>query len=116
MGSEWPFTGSGTLCKIKFRSVKSGNCTMIYDDVDTYLLSSNMKPMDFKAVNGYAEASIPDFNNDGIVDAADMAMIARAFGTRQDQQSWNVVFDVNNDSKVDMVDIAKTAKLSGRTS
>jgi subtilisin family serine protease/subtilase family serine protease len=116
MGSEWPFTGSGTLCKIKFRSVKSGNCTMIYDDVDTYLLSSNMKPMDFRAVNGYAEASIPDFNNDGIVDAADMAMIASTFGTRPDQQSWNVVFDINHDSKVNMVDIAKTAKLYGRTS
>jgi hypothetical protein len=116
MGSEWPFTGRGTLCKIKFRSVKSGNCTTFFDDVDTYLLNSNMRPMDFKAVNGYAEASIPDFNNDGIIDAADMALITSAFGTRQDQQGWNAVFDVNHDSKVNMVDIAKTAKLYSRTS
>ena len=45
-----------------------------------------------------------------------MALIASAFGTRQDQQSWNAVFDTNHDSKVNMVDIAKTAKLYGITS
>ncbi|MCJ7767096.1 hypothetical protein MUP79_01715, partial [Candidatus Bathyarchaeota archaeon] len=65
MGSEWPFTGCGTLCKIRFKVIKSGNCTMLFDDVDTFLLNSGMNSMDFKLVSGYAEVWLPDFNNDG---------------------------------------------------
>jgi hypothetical protein len=116
MGSEWPFTGCGTLCKIRFRAIKSGNCTMLFDDVDTFLLNSGMKSMDFKSVSVFAEAWLPDFNNDGIVDSADTALIARAFGVRQGDQGWNPVFDINRDSKINMIDIAKTARAYGRSS
>ena len=115
MGSDWPFTGAGTLCKVKFRSVKPGNCTLLFDDVDTFLLNSGMKPLDFRLVNGYADASIQDFNNDGIFDAADLALIASAFRTREGQQGWNPLFDINHDSKVDMADIAKTARAYDET-
>lgn len=116
MGSEWPFTGCGTLCKIRFRAIKSGNCTLLFDDVDTFLLTSSMKSMDFKPVNGFAQAWLPDFNNDGIVDSTDIALIARAFGMRQGDQGWNPVFDINRDSKINMIDIAKTARAYGGSS
>jgi hypothetical protein len=110
MGSEWPFTGCGTLCKIRFKVIKSGNCTMLFDDVDTFLLNSGMNSMDFKLVSGYAEVWLPDFNNDGIVDSADIALIARAFGMRQGDQDWNPILDTDNDSKVNMFDIARAAR------
>jgi hypothetical protein len=110
MGSEWSFTGCGTLCKIRFKVIKSGNCTMLFDDVDTFLLNSGMNSMDFKSVSGYAEVWLPDFNNDGIVDSADIALIARAFGMRQGDQDWNPILDTDNDSKVNMFDIARAAR------
>lgn len=116
MGSEWPFTGSGALCKIRFRAIRSGNCTMLFDDVDTFLLNSAMKSTDFKSVSGFAEAWLPDFNGNGIVDSADIALIARAFGGRQGDQGWNPVLDINRDSRIDMVDIAETAKTCGMSS
>jgi hypothetical protein len=116
MGSEWPFTGCGTLCKIRFRAIKSGNCTVLFDEVDTFLLNSAMKSTDFKSVSGFAEAWLPDFNNDGIVGSADIALIARTFGLRQSDQGWNAVFDINRDSKIDMIDIAKTARTYGMSS
>jgi hypothetical protein len=116
MGSEWPFTGSGALCKIRFRAIKSGNCTMFFDDVDTFLLNSAMKSTDFKSVSGFVEAWLPDFNNDGIVDSADIALIAKAFGVRKGDQGWNPVFDISRDSRIDMVDIAETARTYGMSS
>jgi hypothetical protein len=115
MGNEWPFTGCGTLCKIRFKAIENGNCSMLFDEVDTFLLNPSMKPMDHMSVNAYVKSSrwFPDFNNDGIVDSADIALVAGAFGIQQSNQDWNPIFDANHDSKINMYDIAKTARAIG---
>jgi hypothetical protein len=115
MGNEWPFTGCGTLCKIRFKAIRNGNCSMLFDEVDTFLLNPSMKPMDHMSVSAYVEARmwIPDFNNDDVVDSTDMALIVEGFGIQQSSQGWNPIFDANHDSKVNMYDIARTARALG---
>ncbi len=113
MGSEWPYTGCGTLCKIRFRAIKPGNCTIFFDQTDTFLLNSAMKSIDFVPLSCIAETWLPDFNNDGIFDLSDITLIAGAFGLQHDDQDWNPVFDINHDSHIDMIDIAKIARTYG---
>ena len=56
-----------------------------------------------------------DINNDGKVDGKDIAIAAKAFGTRPGDPLWDPRADVNFDNKVDGKDIAIIAKDFGQT-
>ncbi len=56
-----------------------------------------------------------DVNNDGKVDAKDIAIVCKAFGTKPGDTRWNPVADLNGDGKVDAKDIAIVCKAFGIT-
>ncbi len=45
----------------------------------------------------------------------DIAMVAKAFGSRLGDPNWLAQADMNQDSKIDMVDVALIAKNFGKT-
>jgi hypothetical protein len=54
-----------------------------------------------------------DLNHDRKVDMKDIAIVAKAFGTRPGDPLWNLVADLNHDGKVDMKDVAIVGKEFG---
>ena len=54
-----------------------------------------------------------DLNRDGKVDGKDLAIAAKAFGTKPGHERWRWIADVNGDNKVDGKDIAALAKRFG---
>jgi hypothetical protein len=55
-----------------------------------------------------------DINGDGRVDARDIAIVCKAFGTKLGSTNWNPDADINGDGKVDAKDIAIVCKNFGR--
>jgi hypothetical protein len=47
----------------------------------------------------------PDINDDGIVDIADLVMVAGAFGSSPGEPEWIARCDLNNDQLIDIVDV-----------
>jgi Ca2+-binding EF-hand superfamily protein len=60
------------------------------------------------------EIVLPDFNEDGRVDASDLDIICEAFGSCKSDEKWNPTCDVNNDGKINIIDVAVTAKAFGK--
>jgi hypothetical protein len=54
-----------------------------------------------------------DVNNDGEVDMRDVAVAARAFGTKPGDPNWNALPDLNRDNAINMMDIGMIAKKFG---
>ncbi|MGD0160620.1 MAG: dockerin type I domain-containing protein [Candidatus Bathyarchaeia archaeon] len=57
---------------------------------------------------------VGDVNSDGRVDVKDIALVARAFGSKPGSINWNPAADVNGDGVVNMKDIALIARYFGR--
>jgi parallel beta-helix repeat protein len=55
-----------------------------------------------------------DVNCDSIVDISDVALAARAFGSRLGHPRWNIIADINLDGNVNIFDIAFIAKMFGK--
>lgn len=58
-------------------------------------------------------ASPYDLNEDGRVDMADIAIVARAFGTREGDPRWDPRADITGDGYVNMRDVAIVASHFG---
>jgi len=56
-----------------------------------------------------------DLNGDGKVDAKDIAIVCKAFGTKPGDTRWNPKADLNSDNKVDAKDIAIVCRSFGIT-
>jgi len=56
-----------------------------------------------------------DINGDGKVDAKDIAIVCKAFGTKPGDTRWNPKADLNSDNKVDAKDIAIVCRSFGIT-
>ena len=54
-----------------------------------------------------------DLNEDGRVDITDVAIAARAFGTREGDPAWDPRADITKDGYVNMLDIAIVASHFG---
>ncbi len=65
------------------------------------------------ASSSFSITLLGDLNNDGKVDMIDVAIAAKAFGTKPGDARWNAVVDVNKDGQIDMRDIALIAKNFG---
>ena len=55
-----------------------------------------------------------DVNGDFKVDMKDIALVARAFGSKPGSSNWNPNADVNSDGKIDMKDIALVGRNFGQ--
>jgi hypothetical protein len=56
-----------------------------------------------------------DINADGLVNIVDVAMAARAFGSKPGEERWNPNSDLNEDQQINIVDIATIARQFGKT-
>jgi PKD repeat protein len=56
-----------------------------------------------------------DLNNDGTIDIIDIAIVARAFGSKPGEPRWNELADLDKSGKVDIRDITKVAREYGKT-
>lgn len=58
-------------------------------------------------------ALIGDINGDGVVEAVDVGLVIRAYGTAPGYPKWNPNADVNGDNKVDASDVGLVIKYYG---
>jgi len=64
----------------------------------------------------YRYRPIPgDMNSDGKVTIIDLAIVARAYGTRPGDPYWNELADLNNDKIINILDLIPVARNYGRT-
>lgn len=56
-----------------------------------------------------------DVNRDGYIDASDVDLVRKAFGSRPGDPDWNPDYDLNEDGIVDMADISKVVSNFGLT-
>jgi PKD repeat protein len=67
-------------------------------------------------IDGWVKVKIlGDINGDGVVDARDIAIVIRAFGSYPGHPRWNPEADLNGDNKIDAKDVALTLKNFGKT-
>jgi len=64
--------------------------------------------------NDYCTELLPDINKDGKINILDIAIVAKAFGTKPENTNWNPVADIDGNEKVDIIDIAKVARDYGK--
>ncbi len=57
----------------------------------------------------------PDINKDGTVNILDIAIVAKAFGSRLGDLNWNPVADLNKDGVVNRLDLTMVAEDFGKT-
>jgi hypothetical protein len=114
-GRDSVLAGHAVLCEIKFQVDSSGNSTLMLSATDTFLLDPALKFINCTLVGGSVEATLPDFNHDGKVDASDLNLISSAFRAQPGGLRWNQIFDVNLDLKIDILDVAVVAKAFGKS-
>lgn len=56
-----------------------------------------------------------DLNDDGAVNILDISIVARAFGSKAGDPSWNELADLDKNSVVNIIDISMVAKDFGKT-
>lgn len=57
---------------------------------------------------------LTDLNNDGIVDIIDVAMVAKAFGSKLGDSNWNPIADLDKNGWINIIDIATVAREFGK--
>ena len=64
----------------------------------------------------YARAAyFADLNSDGKVDILDIAIVAKAYGSKPGDPQWNPEADVDGNGQIDIIDVAKVAREYGKT-
>jgi len=117
--------GNGTLATITFKVIHQdrglekppiiSNLTL----VKTVLIDNNVTKICHNLQQGQCEimpTHIGDVNYDGMVDMADISIVARSFGETPEGSRWNPIADIDGDEFVDMTDIALVARGFGWTS
>jgi len=85
----------------------------VYANVDNYTVILNVT--DSQGLWSTATADITvklmgDLNGDCVVNILDLAIVARAYGTRPGDEYWNPIADVERDGEINILDISKVAK------
>jgi hypothetical protein len=56
-----------------------------------------------------------DMDSDGKVTIIDLAIVARAYGTKPGDPKWNELADLNHDNIINILDLIPVARNYGRT-
>jgi hypothetical protein len=82
----------------------------------TILIDTNLNYIGYQSTDGaFANVRAPwDINWDLKVDIADLALVARSFGTTPGASGWNITADVNGDGRVDIADLTLVASHFGQ--
>ena len=80
-------------------------------------LEADTGAVDHDKIGGlYRYRPIPgDMNSNGVVNIMDLAMVARAYGTRPGDPKWNELVDLNHDNLINILDLIPVARNYGRT-
>lgn len=66
---------------------------------------------------GKSQTFLPtDLNKDGIVDVIDIAIVAKAHGSKPGDPNWNEIADIDKNGVVDILDVSAVARDYGKTS
>ncbi|MEM2568286.1 MAG: dockerin type I domain-containing protein, partial [Candidatus Bathyarchaeia archaeon] len=66
---------------------------------------------------GKSKTFLPtDLNKDGIVDIIDIAIVAKAYGSKPGDPNWNEIADIDKNGVVDILDVSAVARDYGKTS
>jgi len=121
-------TGSGEIAIITFYAKAKGKSDLHFTGVfpgepakqQTFLRSWD--PIDkelveivFTPYDGFFQVPLGDVNNNGIVDAWDLADLGKAYGTSQGQTSYNPDADLNKDKVVERSDLEIISSNYGAT-
>jgi len=69
-----------------------------------------------RAVISVEKSLSTDLNNDGTVNIQDIALVAKAYGTKPEDPDWNPIADVAEPyGEINIVDTATVAKDYGKT-
>jgi hypothetical protein len=84
---------------------------------DTRLTIGTGEDIQHDKIEGlYRYRPIPgDMNSDGAVNILDLAIVARAYGTKPGDDKWNRDADLNNDNIINILDLIPVARNYGRT-
>jgi hypothetical protein len=113
-------TGSGVLATITFKVVGYGSTDINIAGPAFVAYAPDGSTQDSLTATGTTYAGLPpqglatDLNKDGVVNILDIAMAAKAFGSRSGDPHWNPAADIDNNGRIDILDISRIAKDFGR--
>jgi hypothetical protein len=110
--------GSGVLATFHFKAKAEGNSVLDYSLPQTYLLTWNgtvLVDIPSQKLPGFFQYLNGDSNNDGEVNAADLATFNQAYGSTPSSTNWNTYCDFNRDNKVIASDLHALGKHYGQT-
>ncbi len=63
----------------------------------------------------FVETSYFDLNTDGVINMADISIVAMAFGTIPDDLNWNEMTDLDKNGEINIIDVSMVALDYGKT-
>jgi hypothetical protein len=103
------------------QTLPPGNHIVSFGKVPGYTIP---KPIEVTVVRGqtlnitatYSPSSLEaDLNGDGTVNIMDVAIVARAFGSKPEDKNWNPIADLDGNGEINIIDVAAVAKQFGKT-
>ncbi|MDP4180635.1 MAG: carbohydrate-binding protein [Bacillota bacterium] len=113
-----PVASTGDWNTYQEQTCKINNVTGVND---LYLVFSGAVNIDWFTFEGSSEPSNPvvttkgDINNDGVINLADVVLLASAFNTVKGDPKYAASFDLNDDGSINMSDVIIIAGNFGKT-
>jgi PKD repeat protein len=111
---KWNF-GDGTT-----NTTSTNTTTHVFTQAGNYTVTLTVTDSESRTSQSIQTVQISsyqpwDVNQDGVCNMKDIAIVARAFGSKPGSSNWNPAADVNFDGVVNMKDIAIVARAFGKT-
>lgn len=110
-------------CNVTWDKNGEGNFWIDYNGMDAdrdgigdtpYIIDENNRD-NYPLIYPYGYVPNPDLNGDGVVNIIDIAIVARAFGSKPRGPNWNALADLDKNGWINIIDIATVAKDYGKT-
>jgi hypothetical protein len=118
-------TSNGTIINYSW-NFGDGNITTVSEPAISHIYSAARNytvTLNITDTNGLWNATtkkitvtfMTDINKDRTVDILDIAIVAKAYGTRPGDKNWNSIADLDKSGEIDIIDIAMVAKDYGKS-